>query len=112
MSTAEPELTASQNAPADPARAQALATALGLRAALDAQFRRDLDEWWQRAHPVVTGGGNVRNYISGGTQDAPIFQGRDFSSSTIHHTFFGAPTAQWRLTGRRQRHGATCPSRR
>ncbi|MBC2876708.1 MULTISPECIES: hypothetical protein [Streptomyces] len=84
VSTAEPELTALQHSPADPARAQALVTALGVRAALDAQFRSELDEWWQRAQPVVTGGGNVYNNINNSsTFHAPVVQGRDSSGITF-----------------------------
>ncbi|MGK5638698.1 hypothetical protein ACSNOK_10365 [Streptomyces sp. URMC 126] len=82
VSSAQPELTALQNAPTDPDRAQALVTALGVRAALDARFRHDLDEWWQRARSVGTGG-DVHNHISGGTYNAPTFQGRDYSGITV-----------------------------
>ncbi|WP_171162517.1 hypothetical protein [Streptomyces sp. I05A-00742] len=78
ISTGLPELTALQNAPTDPARAQALVTALSVRAALDAEFRGFLEEWWQRAQSVGTGG-NVHNNIGGGTYNAPVVQGRDFS---------------------------------
>ncbi|WP_240152085.1 hypothetical protein [Streptomyces mobaraensis] len=75
LSTAEPELTALQNATGDPARAQALATALANRAAADAEFRRNLEEWWQRARPLATSSGNVHNNISGGAHYAPVLQG-------------------------------------
>ncbi|MFF4532473.1 hypothetical protein ACFY1P_24795 [Streptomyces sp. NPDC001407] len=82
VSTGELELASLADAPADPARAQALATALGVRAALDGEFRGLLDEWWQRTQAAQTAG-DVHNHISGGTQ-AEVFQGRDFSSITLH----------------------------
>lgn len=80
------ELAALEEAPTDPMRAQALATALGVRAALDAEFRGLLEEWWQRAQ-TISAGGEVHNHISGGTQ-REVFQGRDFSNITfnVHQT--------------------------
>ncbi|WP_223767886.1 hypothetical protein [Streptomyces huiliensis] len=81
VSTAQPELTALRDAPGDPDRAQALVTALGVRAALDARFRRDLDEWWQRAQSIGTGG-DVHNHISGGTHHGSTMMGRDFFRTT------------------------------
>lgn len=81
VSTGEPELTSLEGAPADPVRAQALATALGVRAALDGEFRALLEEWWQRTR--ATTAGDVHNHISGGTQ-GEVFQGRDFSGITLH----------------------------
>lgn len=73
-----------------PQRAQALATALGVRAALDAEFGRLLEEWRQQARP--DSGGGVHNHISGGTQHGPVLQGRDFSSITFDMRP-GAPSA-------------------
>src|SRR4051812_39552532 len=49
ISTGEAEAAALEHAPDDAGRAQALATALGVRAALDAEFRELLQEWWSRA---------------------------------------------------------------
>ncbi|WP_435845975.1 hypothetical protein [Streptomyces huasconensis] len=66
-------------------RAQALATALGVRAALDGEFRGQLEEWWQRAQ-AGSGGGNVHNSVSGGAQNGPVLQGRDFSALTFNMT--------------------------
>ncbi|MES9505768.1 hypothetical protein ABWJ92_05065 [Streptomyces sp. NPDC000609] len=83
-SSGELEIAALASDPADPLRAQALATALGVRAALDGEFRTDLEEWWQRAQ--ATSGGDVHNTISGGTQNGPVLQGRDFSSLTFNMT--------------------------
>ncbi|MFE4699796.1 hypothetical protein ACFRIC_22250 [Streptomyces sp. NPDC056738] len=85
VSSGELEVAALEGDPADPMRAQALATALGVRAALDEEFRLLLDEWWQRAQ-VSSSGGDVHNSISGGTQNGPVLQGRDFSSLTFNMT--------------------------
>ncbi|MEU8627217.1 hypothetical protein [Streptomyces sp. NPDC048669] len=84
ISSGELELADLENSPADPVRAQALATALGVRAALDAEFRALLEEWWQQAQSGS--GSEVRNNISGGTQNAPVLQGRDFFRPTFHMT--------------------------
>ncbi|MEU5578702.1 hypothetical protein ABZ791_21660 [Streptomyces huasconensis] len=85
VGSGELEVAALAENPGDPVRAQALATALGVRAALDGEFRRHLEEWWQRAQ-AGSGGGNVHNSISGGTQNGPVLQGRDFSSLTFNMT--------------------------
>ncbi|MET8498862.1 hypothetical protein ACFUJX_04440 [Streptomyces rubiginosohelvolus] len=81
VSSGELEVVALEGDPADPMRAQALATALGVRAALDGEFRSLLDEWWQRAQ--ASSSSDVHNTISGGTQNGPVLQGRDFSSLTF-----------------------------
>ncbi|MFJ8973643.1 hypothetical protein ACIRJ3_30575 [Streptomyces anulatus] len=83
VSSGELEVAALEGDPADPMRAQALATALGVRAALDGEFRVLLDEWWQRAQ-ASSSGGEVHNSISGGTQHGSVLQGRDFSSLTFN----------------------------
>lgn len=85
VSSGELEVAALEGDPADPMRAQALATALGVRAALDREFRILLDEWWQRAK-ASSSGSDVHNSISGGTQNGPVLQGRDFSSLTFNMT--------------------------
>ncbi|MFC7218581.1 hypothetical protein ACFQLX_10440 [Streptomyces polyrhachis] len=77
----EPELAALAAEPADALRAQALATALGVRAALDADFRRLLDEWWRQARAAEPGG-DVHNQVSGGTQHQ-VVQARDISHLTF-----------------------------
>ncbi|MER5783695.1 hypothetical protein ABT104_18515 [Streptomyces mobaraensis] len=59
---------------------------LGVRTTLDAQFRRDLDEWGQHAQLIVTG--TVYNNTGGGTDHAPVVQGRDFSG--YFHNALGA----------------------
>ncbi|MFJ7281065.1 hypothetical protein [Kitasatospora sp. NPDC098663] len=82
ISSGEVELAALEAVPADPGRAQALATALGVRAALDPDFRVLLDEWWARA--ATESAGSVHNTISGGTQNGTIVQGRDFSNLTFN----------------------------
>ncbi|MEV4438482.1 hypothetical protein AB0K09_05585 [Streptomyces sp. NPDC049577] len=76
------ELSALDEAPADVDRAHALVTALQARAALDAEFRGLLAEWWRRAQSVDAGG-IVHSHISGGTQNGPVMQGRDFSNITF-----------------------------
>ncbi len=58
-------------------------TALHVRAALHEKFRVRLEEWWQRAQAA---GGEVHNSVSGGTQNGPVIQGRDFSNLTFHMT--------------------------
>ncbi|AJP02726.1 hypothetical protein TU94_15790 [Streptomyces cyaneogriseus subsp. noncyanogenus] len=91
VSSGAPEVAALEGDPADPMLAQALATALGARAALDGEFRILLDEWWQRAQASLPGG-DVHNSISGGTQNGPVLQGRDFSNLTFHMTRTTAST--------------------
>ncbi|MGV9690181.1 hypothetical protein ACWDUX_13815 [Streptomyces sp. NPDC003444] len=81
ISSGELEVAALERDPTDPLRAQALATALGVRAALDEEFRVLLEEWWQQAQ--TTSGSEVHNSISGGTQNGPVLQGRDFSNLTF-----------------------------
>ncbi|MGW1813516.1 hypothetical protein ACWCQM_08075 [Streptomyces sp. NPDC002125] len=83
VSTGELELAALQEDSTDPNRSQALATALHVRAALDEEFRLRLDEWWRRAQAA---GGEAHNSVSGGTQNGPVIQGRDFSDLTFHMT--------------------------
>lgn len=90
VSTGEVELAALETDPASPERAQALATALGVRAALDGEFGRLLEEWREQARPSSTS--EVHNHISGGTQHGPVLQGRDFSSITFDMRP-GAPSA-------------------
>lgn len=64
-------------------RAQALVTAVHVRAARDEKFRVRLEEWWQRAQAA---GGEVHNSVSGSTQNGPVIQGHDFSDLTFHMT--------------------------
>ncbi|MFD4371121.1 hypothetical protein [Streptomyces sp. NPDC058486] len=91
ISSGELEVAALESAPADPVRAQALATALGVRAALDAEFRARLDEWWHEARTAE--GGTVHNSI-GGTVNGTVVQGRDSSHFTFHMTRPPASTDQ------------------
>lgn len=86
----EVELAALQQAPGDERRAVALAEALLARSGADDEFRRALESWWQQAGPIraVLNIGNVTNTISGGSQQGPVVQGRDFSNIT-----FGGPPA-------------------
>jgi hypothetical protein len=82
------ELAALQQAPGDQRKAVALAEVLLARSGADEEFRRALESWWQQAEPVRVSIGNVTNTISGGTQQGPVLQGRDFSNIT-----FGAAPA-------------------
>jgi hypothetical protein len=77
------ELAALAQAPADERRAVALAEVLVARAGADAEFRRELEGWWEQAGPVRAGAGDVTNRISGGAQQGPVLQGRDFSNITF-----------------------------
>ncbi|MFJ5550517.1 hypothetical protein [Streptomyces sp. NPDC093225] len=83
VSSGELELSVLEGDPADLMRAQTLATALAVRAALDGDFRVLLDEWWQRAQ-AGSASGDVHNSITGGTQNGPVLQGRDFSGLTFN----------------------------
>jgi hypothetical protein len=84
----EAELAALQQAPGDQSKAVALAEALLARSGADDEFQRALESWWQQAEPIRVSIGNVTNTISGGTQQGPVLQGRDFSNIT-----FGAAPA-------------------
>ncbi|MGW1072263.1 hypothetical protein [Streptomyces sp. NPDC002537] len=77
------ELAALTEDPLDPGRAQALSVALAVRAALDAGFRTELEQWHDRARAVRTGDGEVSNSISGGIQYGHVVQGRDFTGLTL-----------------------------
>lgn len=79
VSSGEAELARLEQDPADQRQAQALSTALAVRAALDADFRAGLEAWQQQAESVRTDDDTVHNTISGGTQYGPVLQGRDFS---------------------------------
>ncbi|EST35315.1 hypothetical protein [Streptomyces roseochromogenus] len=82
ISSGELELAALRDDPDNTAHAQALATALGVRAALDAEFGTLLEQWWRGA-AQATAAGNVNNTVNG-TQNGPVIQGRDFSHMTFH----------------------------
>jgi hypothetical protein len=85
----EAELIALQEAPADQAKAVALAEVLLARAGGDPGFGQALREWWEQAAPVREKTGSVTNTISGGVQHGPVLQGRDFTGLT----FGAAPAA-------------------
>jgi hypothetical protein len=86
-SSGESELVALARTPEDGARAHALSTALAVRAALDADFRRGLEDWWEQARRTADTG--VSNHVSGGTFHAPVIQARDISGGS----FQGPPPA-------------------
>ncbi|WBO69506.1 hypothetical protein [Streptomyces camelliae] len=83
VSSGAPELVALQQAPADEGRAQALSTALAVRAAIDGEFRGGLERWHEQAMLTQAEEGDTRNTVSGGTQYGPVLQGRDFSGFTF-----------------------------
>jgi hypothetical protein len=82
----EAELAALQQAPGDQERAVALARVLLGRAAADEEFGEQLQRWWRDAEPVRAALGNVVNTISGGSQQGPVLQGRDFTGITFGST--------------------------
>ncbi|MBX9361799.1 hypothetical protein [Streptomyces sp. WAC04114] len=79
VSSGETELVRLREAPGDIARAQALSTALAVRAAMDPEFLPSLQQWHEQAKRVRTGDGGVHNNVTGGTQHGPVLQGRDYS---------------------------------
>jgi hypothetical protein len=82
----EAELAALQQAPGDQERAVALARVLLGRAAADEEFGEQLQRWWRDAEPVRAALGNVVNTISGGSQQGPVLQGRDFTGIAFGST--------------------------
>ncbi|MFF4442390.1 hypothetical protein [Streptomyces sp. NPDC001621] len=80
VSSGEAELVGLAAEPGDEGRAQALSTALAVRAAVDEDFRTRLGAWQEQARLVRTGDGAVTNTVSGGTQNGPVLQGRDFTN--------------------------------
>jgi hypothetical protein len=90
VSSGEAELAALRQGPDDEHKAVALAEALLARSGADDEFRRALESWWQQAAPIRAdmNMSSVTNTISGGSQQGPVLQGRDFSNIT-----FGVPPA-------------------
>ncbi|MGW1073499.1 hypothetical protein [Streptomyces sp. NPDC002537] len=88
VSSGVDELARLERDPADPAHAQALSTVLAVRAALDADFRSGLEAWHEQAKRAHSGGGTVRNEVSGGSQHGPVLMGQNFSNLS-----FGSPSA-------------------
>ncbi|MEO3846330.1 hypothetical protein [Streptomyces sp. B8F3] len=90
-SSAEVELTRLAEEPEDEARAQALSTALAVRAALDAEFRAALRTWHEELPPLPgDGAGSVSNSVSGRVH-GPVVQGRDFHAAEGIHIRSGTP---------------------
>jgi hypothetical protein len=87
----EAELIALEHGLGDEAQAVALAVALISRAEEDAGLLRDLDGWWARANQALARTGGVTNTISGGNQQGPVLQGRDFSGLTFGCTAANNP---------------------
>ncbi|WP_318202299.1 hypothetical protein [Streptomyces sp. SCL15-4] len=84
QATGEIELAALSEAPHDAARARALSEALGRRAQQEPWFLAELAQWHRQAQRLDTGQGDTSNTISGGTQNGPVLQGRDFSAITFN----------------------------
>ncbi|MEU9608271.1 hypothetical protein [Streptomyces sp. NPDC048057] len=85
ISSGEREVAALEDNPADPLRAQALATAIGVRAALDSEFRTLLEEWQQQqAKPASVS--TIHNSVSGHVPNGQVVQGQNFSSLTFNLT--------------------------
>lgn len=78
----ERELAELERAPHDPAPAGALSVALASRAAVDADFRTGLEQWYEQAK-LVRIDGEVHNSVSGGTFYGPTVLGRDFSGMSF-----------------------------
>jgi hypothetical protein len=85
------DLSCLEQTPGNEARAVALAVALLARAEEDAGFLKDLEGWSARANRELAGVGGVTNTISGGNQQGPVLQGRDFSSLTFGCTAVNGP---------------------
>jgi tetratricopeptide (TPR) repeat protein len=83
LTSGEAELAAFRQAPDNHQKAVALAKALLARAGVDDEFRQALESWWQEAEPIRMSIGTVGNTISGGIQQGPVLQGRDFSNITF-----------------------------
>ncbi|MEV7545648.1 hypothetical protein [Streptomyces sp. NPDC089915] len=86
VSSGEAELARLIDDPADQGRAQALSTALAVRAAMDTDFRTDLAAWHADAALVHGRDAAVTNSVTGGTQNGPVVQGRDYSGLTFTTT--------------------------
>lgn len=80
LPSGEAELATLQQDPGDRHKAVALAEVLLARSDADDGFRRVLENWWERAEPIRVDLGTVTNTISGGIQQGPVLQGRDFSN--------------------------------
>lgn len=80
------ELAALQESPGDHRKAVALAEVLLARASSDPAFERALRTWWAETEPIREKSGSVTNTISGGTFNAPVLRGRDFTGLTFGAT--------------------------
>ncbi|WP_234380380.1 hypothetical protein [Streptomyces sp. CMB-StM0423] len=90
--SAEAELTRLAEEPTDEARAQALSTALAVRAALDGEFRAALRTWHEELPPLPgDGADSVSNSVSGQVWNGPVVQGRDFHAAQGIHIESGPP---------------------
>ncbi|WP_206323795.1 hypothetical protein [Streptomyces sp. HNM0574] len=85
VSSGEPELVALERAPDEVEHAQALSTALAVRAAVDPEFAPALREWVREAEQAREArGGDVHNEIRGGTFNGITIQGRDIHHMNVH----------------------------
>ncbi|MFI6144881.1 hypothetical protein [Streptomyces sp. NPDC051109] len=85
--SAEPELAAFEESPADPQLARALITALVQRAAQEAAFGAALERWGDIAEDEGGRVGRVTNTISGSTFHGAVIQGGDIHGMNV----FNAP---------------------
>jgi hypothetical protein len=84
FSSGEGELALLNQAPDDTARAQALSTALAVRAALDSEFRTELDEWHTQAREVpLIQVRDIHNKIEGGNHGFTIQAGINLGGTTF-----------------------------
>ncbi len=83
VSSGEAELAVLRQEPDDQRTAVALAEVLLARASNDSEFGQALRHWWAEAEPVRASLGDVTNTVSGGTQNGPVLQGRDFTNLTF-----------------------------
>ncbi|WP_327750009.1 hypothetical protein [Streptomyces europaeiscabiei] len=81
--SAEPELAAFEESPADPRLARALIAALVQRAAQEAAFGAALERWGDIAEDEGGRVGRVTNTISGGTFQGSVIQGRDIHGVNV-----------------------------
>jgi hypothetical protein len=91
VSSGEAELAALEQAPGDKDKALALAEKLMARADADSKFRQGLAAWWRQAEPIRVSIWGITNTISGGIQQGPVLQGRDFSNLNIGATQMPPP---------------------
>ncbi|MCC9310864.1 hypothetical protein LN042_27980 [Kitasatospora sp. RB6PN24] len=88
FSSGEGELALLNQAPDSVERAQALSTALAVRAALDSEFRTELDAWHTRARPVLEQPRvrDVHNEIKDGHYEGFVIQAGNIDKINQYYT--------------------------